>query len=45
VFAGLAEVLSGLSSADQERIYSGTARQFYRIDEARLGTGEARKQV
>jgi L-fuconolactonase len=36
VFDGLAEVLSGLSDTDRERVHSGTAREFYRIDEARL---------
>jgi L-fuconolactonase len=36
VFAGLEEVLSDLSDADRARIWSGTAREFYRIDPARL---------
>lgn len=36
VFDGLAEVLSGLSDTDRERVLSGTAREFYRIDQARL---------
>lgn len=38
VFAGLSGALSGLSGADREEIYSGTARRFYRIDEDRLRT-------
>jgi L-fuconolactonase len=36
VFAGIEEVLSDLSDADRARIWSGTAREFYRIDPARL---------
>ena len=36
VFTGLSDVLSGLSDAEREQIYSGTARRFYRIDDHRL---------
>src|SRR3954452_407490 len=36
VFAGLEEVVSDLSDADGASIGSGTAREFYRIDPARL---------
>ena len=36
VFEGLTRVLSGLSAADRERVWAGTAREFYRIDETRL---------
>jgi L-fuconolactonase len=40
VFEGLARVLSVLSAADRERVWAGTAREFYRIDETRLpGSG------
>jgi L-fuconolactonase len=41
VFEGLAEVLSGLSAADRTKVYSGTAREFYRIDDGRLQAAEA----
>lgn len=36
VFAGLEAALSGLSAADREQVWSGTARRFYRLDEDRL---------
>jgi L-fuconolactonase len=36
VFEGLRAVLEDLPAADQERIWSGTAREFYRIDAGRL---------
>ena len=36
VFDGVRSVLSGLSDAEREEIWSGTARRFYRIDESRL---------
>jgi L-fuconolactonase len=39
VFTGLSDVLTGLSDAEREEIYSGTARRFYRIDDHRLPTG------
>jgi L-fuconolactonase len=36
VFDGLRSVLAGLSDAEREEVWSGTARRFYRIDESRL---------
>jgi L-fuconolactonase len=40
VFAGLREVLAGLSEEEQDQIWSGTARRFYRIAESRLSVEE-----
>jgi L-fuconolactonase len=36
VIEGLTEVLSGLGPEDAEQVWSGTARRFYRLPEARL---------
>jgi L-fuconolactonase len=36
VMQGLTEILSGLGPDDAEQVWSGTARRFYRLPEARL---------
>jgi L-fuconolactonase len=40
VIAGLADVLAGLAEDEQEQLWSGTARRFYRISEERLAAAE-----
>jgi len=36
VFSGVTEVLAGLSDAERDEVFSGTARRFYAIAESRL---------
>jgi len=40
VFAGITDLLGGLSAAEQAEIWSGTAKRFYRISEARLAVAQ-----